>query len=335
MSFRSGDRRLAAVACAAGLTLALLARSPAARADEPRDEAMAQSLFDAGRRLMEELRYEEACGKFEESNRLDPSAGTLLNWGKCLEAQGKTATAWVTYRRALALARANGQARQIEAGEGFVASIEPRLSKLTIDVARPVAGLVVSRSGITINDAARGVPIAVDPGVYEIVAEAPGYERWATRVEVGSNADVEVVRVPALVSTSRLAPPDERPPSSNRAAETGPSPLLVTGIVVGGVGIVAMGIGAAFGAMTLSDASQAETDPALCPANRCSAAGEAFIDDARDKALVSTLGLSLGSIAVAAGVTLTILSLTVADETVIALPLLGPSTFGIVLGGRL
>jgi hypothetical protein len=47
----------------------------------PEDKAAATTLFKQGRELMEAKRWSEACRKLEESQRLDPGGGTLLNVG--------------------------------------------------------------------------------------------------------------------------------------------------------------------------------------------------------------------------------------------------------------
>src|SRR5262245_57161497 len=78
------------------------------RAD-PDVEARAAALFEEGRALFKEERFAEACPKLEESQRLSPSGGTLLNVAACHERLGKVATAWVEFQQALTAARVDGK----------------------------------------------------------------------------------------------------------------------------------------------------------------------------------------------------------------------------------
>lgn len=266
---------------------------------------MAQSLFDAGRALMAEGKIAEACEKFEESSRIAPSAGTSLNLGKCLENSGRTASAWAAYKRAIGLARATGQTRHVAAGETFVAEIEPRLSRLRVEATDPAPGMVVKRGGAVLGSAALGVPLAVDPGEHAIEAAAPGHTPWSTTVVVEPGSPETVVVIPALVA-SGAPPPRLRPtPTTTDERDT----LRLAGLVVGGAGLAVVVVGVAFGVMTLSDASAAEEDPSLCPAQRCTPAGEDAIADAETKAWVSNVALGLGGAAVVVGGVLVVLSL--------------------------
>ena len=80
------------------------AQEPPRSQQQAEDKAAAQVLFDEGRTLMDAERYGEACPKFAESLRLDAALGTQLNLARCYQLVGKTASAWILYLEAAALA---------------------------------------------------------------------------------------------------------------------------------------------------------------------------------------------------------------------------------------
>ncbi|MBL9023524.1 MAG: hypothetical protein JNL21_15115 [Myxococcales bacterium] len=321
------------------LAIAAMLAPLGAHADEPpgavaTDPAAAQSLFDAGRAMMEAGEIEAACAKFEESNRLDPSAGTLLNLGKCFERLNRTASAWAAYKKAIGVGRSKGQTRQVEAAEQFAAEMEPRLSRLLVTVAREVEGLRLFRGETEIVAAARGVPVAVDPGRHELRAEAPGRIPWTKAVDVEPNGQTVTVQIPELAKREAPPPPPVTPPPAR-----GPRlDLVIGGSVVGGLGLVGLGVGAAFGVATLGDASRARDDASLCPEGRCSAEGWAVIQDAESKATVSTALLVVGGLATATGATLVVLGLVLEEPspgTAAVVPVVGPGVVGLSFGGAL
>jgi hypothetical protein len=291
----------------AALAAALLAGTPAAVAGEPPAgsgdaSALAQTLFEEGRRLMEAKRYPEACPKFDESQRLRPGTGTLLNLALCNEQLGRTATAWAQFKEVLFASKKEGNEAREAFAQEHIDAIEPRLSKLQIN-AKPTPGLAVRRDGQEIPIAALGTPIPIDPGRHSIEATAPGYSVWSTSVEIGTSADRKTIAVPKLsllpVGERGGAPaaPAPEPDGAGRTRRT-------AGFIAGGVGVAALGVGAVLGVIAADEAGSAEDDPALCPGKQCTPAGREEIDAASTKALIASIAFGVGVVAVGAGAVL-------------------------------
>ena len=97
-------RIVQAVLAAAGVVGAL-ATTAAAAEPNAADRAIAERLYDQGRKQLTEGNTAAACESFGESMRLDPGTGILLNLASCHETQGRLATAWVEFREALTASR--------------------------------------------------------------------------------------------------------------------------------------------------------------------------------------------------------------------------------------
>lgn len=253
--------------------LVMIAVIGEARAQEAGDAAAAQALFEDGRQLMDQGRYDEACPKLEESQRLDPGGGTLLNLALCYEKQGRTATAWQKFKEALGAARRDGRADRASFAQEHITAIEPKLSRLKVDVPPKsrVAGLEIRRDEAALRDATWGTALPVDPGEHTISARAPGHESWQTKVTVAPDGDQKTVSVPSLVALP--APPaGSTPPPQPQGApfpepDKGTDVQRISGFVIGGVGIVAIAVGAVFGGLAISKDNDADAlceDPAQC-----------------------------------------------------------------------
>ncbi|HMJ10468.1 MAG TPA: hypothetical protein VK524_03625, partial [Polyangiaceae bacterium] len=158
----------------AALLLVCALASNSAGAQSSTDAVLAETLYRQGRELMAAGKAAEACPKFAESHRLDPATGTQLNLASCYEAVGKLASAWLAYTEAAVTARRDGRVDRVRFAEERIALLEPKLSRLTINVSpgADAAGLEVRLNGALLGAASRGVPSPVDPGTYRIEATA-------------------------------------------------------------------------------------------------------------------------------------------------------------------
>jgi hypothetical protein len=280
------------------------------------DKVLAESLFQEGKKLVAQGKYEEGCNKLAASHEQDPAPGTLLNLGKCHEAMGKLATAWIDYKQAEAMARTMGRDDQKTLAIDRAAALEPKLSRLRVS-ANPgsTPGLVVKRNGDRIPNASLGTAVPVDPGKYVIEASAPGYETWTKEIDVGKNADSASVEIPPL---TKPAAPVSTPAATTSVDTTTvgrKSSNRTLGWVVTGAGGAAIVGGGILGLMVMSQASDAENDPSLCPNKTCTPAGREEIESARSKALVSTIAVGAGFVAVGAGVYLLVTSSKAGPQT--------------------
>jgi serine/threonine-protein kinase len=249
---------------------------------ETEDPAGARALFDEARALMRAGRYESACPKLEAASTLYRGSGILLNLGDCYEHVGRTASAWSAFVEAASMAARLGRADDEKEATRRQASLEPRLSRLSIIVAKETPDLVVRRDGARIDRGAWATPMPVDPGAHTIEATAQGHAKWETTVTVSTGRSV-TVEVPELAEQKQgAAPPSAAPPtpapSSDAtppsASNVHPEPegdparywtgrrMLGASLAAGGT--VAMGIGGVLGfsAKSQYDSSTGETGAA-------------------------------------------------------------------------
>src|SRR5665213_1764373 len=81
------------------LVASLFLNAKAAHAQD--SAATADVLFNDARAAMAAKKFDLACAKFRESNRLDPAVGTLFNLANCEAQRGQLVTAWTLYRQVL------------------------------------------------------------------------------------------------------------------------------------------------------------------------------------------------------------------------------------------
>jgi hypothetical protein len=259
------------------------------------------------------------------------SSVELLALGRCHEKAGKTASAYLAFKKAAAQAKTeNAEGRMKQANEA-AAALEAKLSKLTIEVIAPAAGLEIRRDGVPIPPEERGLPVAIDPGLHRIEASAPGAAPWSTDVQIQPNGDSQLVSVPELKQQAAApAPQPETTPASPalpapRGAvreEGGMTDRRIAGITlvaVGGAGII---VGAILGGLAMKEASDGEEQ---CPGKVCPVGVSAseVRDDIRPLAEGSTMTLVIGGAAAALGITLLIIDAACENELTVAVDPLG------------
>lgn len=335
----------------------LLAALPAFAQPSTAQKATAEAYFDDGLRSMRSGNFADACPKLETSQRTDPAVGTLLYLGECYEKLGKTASAWVTFREADALARSANQPQRAELARVHAERLQAGLSWLTIELepeARSAPGLKLRCGAAWLDASTPTLTVPVDPGSVLIEASAPGYVSVSRSVSVAAGDRVNVSipgllrdpsAVPAPAASSGAAATANAPPAyapgATKTSEAPPGPdatrarrSLAWPIALGAVGVVGIGVGSVFGFKAIHDASDAND---LCPNHRCSEArGETLMNDARHAANVSNVAFSVGAAAIAAAVIVFVVDRPRQErDTVRLVPALGRAHAGLALEGPL
>lgn len=291
----------------AATVLGVLVATPCMAQSSPSEKALAEALFREARDLMKQNKAAAACSKFQESQRLDPKLGTLLNLAVCHETLGLTASAWAEFNEAQHQAeRSNELDRQSMARER-ASALESKLSHLTIVVPAPTEGLEVRARKRTVGAPVFGVPLPFDPGPVLIVASAKGHKEWSTTISLPPGPVSLTVEIPALEPV--IAAPPAPPGVSLVAPPPSPSGSRSTSRALGwaalGLGAAGAAAGTFFGLRTFSQRNDAEV---FCAGRFCSQEGLDLHDDARASATLSTVTFALGGAALAAGLVLILTS---------------------------
>lgn len=242
--------------------------------------AIAEGLFREGKKLLDEKKFSEACPKFEESARLDPSSGVELALGICYEGLGKTASAWAAYESAISLARRDNRKDREKAATAKAAALEPKLAHVTFQVPENVAnlaGLQLKEDNVVIGAAAwKNAP--VDPGAHALEVTANGKKPWQTSFTIDGGATSKTVEIPALEDVPIETVVVDR--TNGRLWVAQPQQptnvfriVAIASLAVAGASLVGASI---LGGVAFSNAQDAKK---RCPASPCSDAGAVAEND--------------------------------------------------------
>lgn len=267
---------LLGVAAAAGT-------SRQARADAPMsNETKAEQLFRAGEKNYDSGHHAEACANFQESLRIAPKLGTLLNLALCHETIGKVATAWSEFHHGAAWSAQNNQRDRHEFAMQHILALEPRLPRVTLHLPAATAFESIEIDGGPLPEPRWYLPLYLDPGDHTVAVRAPGKRRSDASFRVVAAGSEQMVAVPSLEDDDGAAPARPR-------GKPGPSPSngrKPVGYVLLGTGGVAFAGGLVFGVMALTGSDA----------------------DVRSNATLSTVTLAIAGAATAGGLWLVLSS---------------------------
>ena len=277
------------------------------------DPAGAEALFRDGRRAADAGDYPVACARFEESERLDPAPGTLLNLADCEENRGQLARAWEHFRQLYDQLPVSDERRGI--ADARARALEPRAPRLRVLLTSSVPA-TVTRDDVVLGKSSLGVRLPVDPGPHSVVVSSPGRKDRRYSVVLAERQELELPVSPGEpLPGQAYAQPAAAPPASPTQAET-PAPPAAAGnglapesnprgtatLVLGGVGAASLAAGATFGVLALS---QLGSSNASCAGGVCSNQGAINeFHSAQSFALAADIGLGVGLACVGSAVVL-------------------------------
>jgi PEGA domain len=324
------------------LCLALSVTAPAwAQNVSPGDKETARRLMDEGDTAFAAKDLGVALKKYQGADAIMGVPTTAVEVGKTLEAMGKLVEARDAYLRVVRfpLDKPNKafESAKLSADE-HAQALTARIATLQLRISGIDDGteLQVSIDGNPVSAAGLGQR-SVNPGDHRIVVTAPGYLEASEQVTLGEgetkplaitlkkDADTVVAPVPSPVPSKPAA---TAPPPSVDPHEGGFPVWATVGFSVGAVGI---GVGAAFGILSLQKAGDLDE---ACPDQTCPAGGglEKTQDDSLLFANISNVGFAVGGAGVVFGV-IALFTLDASDddsETGIRIdPIVGPGYAGV------
>ncbi len=272
---------------------------PRASGAQPADnKARAEAKLTAARQDYERADYQSALSKIEEAAALFPSPKMHFNFGVVYARLGRSVEALEAFQRFLAEAGAIDPDRRSEA-ERQIAELRGRVAALV--VASDTAGADVFVDGRLSGTTPLPRPVLVAPGLHQIVVQKAGVAAaYADRIDARAGTEIRIqARLAVSVTAATTIPPtvvsvtpapEEKPPLGR---------ARILGLVLGGVGVAATGVGVAYGLIARSRRDDAS---AACP-NQCVAKGDVDRwNQARLAGNISTGAFVLGAAGIASGV---------------------------------
>jgi hypothetical protein len=298
----------------------------------------ALELFKKGQGLYKANKFADALVPFRESYALVPSPNSRFYIARCLAGTNDNVNAHIEFEAVIADIDARNEDKYKETHDVAVqelAQVDAKIALLTVSVANAAENTRVSVAGKDIpredwgKDIPRedwGKPLPVSPGAVEVMLTTPPAPSTTERLDLraGEKRPLALDAAPA----GGLPPPP--PPGGSTGSRKFLRPVAY---VAGGVGVVGFGVFGVFGAMAADSFAKLEK---ACPKSGmtrvCSTDTKKQIDDGKLQKDVANIGLVVGAVGLAAGVTLFILSRDTSpkkDEAPQVQAVIGPTYLGL------
>jgi hypothetical protein len=295
-------RRLAnwVVALALSSSFAHAAGSEPKPSDE--QKSAAQQTFDAGSKLYDSHRFDQALVAFQASYRIVASPNSHLMVARCLRETGHHAEAYREFQAVVLEAnqRGNKYASAASSARDELAELKRDVALLTLQVKDAPAGFSVTVGGAPVDVATLAEPLALEPGDVTVTGDAPNGDSAGATATLAPGAEqtlaLEFHPKPPPVPDA-LPPPAPAPPPAHDAGIR----LRTWSYVAGGIGVAGAVTFVAFGAMSSSKYDELDSG---CPNHVCPPGKQGDIDSGKRFQTIADVGLAIGIVGLATGVTL-------------------------------
>ncbi len=207
------------------------ADKPAADAEDENvsdaDKARATKLFEEGRALMAEGKYDLACAKLDESHKLRPGIGALFNLADCNEKRGKLATAYKQFSEVAERTKAALQEEREKVARERVEKLETRIARVRVIVPSTNKVKLVKIDGQKIKQDEYNKPLPIELGEHVVLAETTTDEGepFEETIEIEQPGKTVTVTIPVS-------------PGAKMKRRV---PMIIGGGVTAGIGVLLLG----------------------------------------------------------------------------------------------
>jgi hypothetical protein len=164
-----------------------------------------------------------------------------------------------------------------------------------------VSAVRVTMDTELLTERLEGTAISIDPGEHTFTFEIPGQSAVTRKllIQEAQKERREVIVFGAPIGTSGPTPAqkftgDQTPQGADQSPGLGTQKILA--LVAGGIGVVGLGVGTAFGVMAMSKKNDAQS---ACPGQCSTADGVSKWSDAGSAGNISTIAFIVGGVGVA------------------------------------
>jgi tetratricopeptide (TPR) repeat protein len=279
---------------------AALVEPTAAQKQEARDE------LRRGNEHYSKERYEEALAAFRKSYAAVPSPNSRLMIGRSLLRLGRSDLAHEELSATMAEATERGSkyADARDAAQKELETLASQLAFLAVVVTDAPPGSLVSVGDRDIPVEQLPEQLPVLPGEITVVASGGGHTASETVTAAAGQSSTLTL---SLAPPSEPEPEPVAPPAPAPAVEldTASTPLRTWAYVAGGLGVAGLATFGVFGLLNQNKFGELED---ACPGNTCPADRQGDIDTGRTYQTIANVGLIVGAVGIATGVTLFVLS---------------------------